>query len=751
MLGLAGVSREPERRSTSALLLAAIGCLGIVTQLVLLRELMAADGGNEFSAGITVAAWILCEALGAWVAGNARPSLVVHPSSSLAAISILFSIAAVPAAVLIRPALGVLAGEVLSIPLLLLATFAVVFLPAASHGALFVTAAGHRPQGIGSAYIWEGIGTVLAGFICFFLLNRLPAVAAVALSALPLLAAEFADQRSARTTGTIWTSGLAALVSLAALALGLPVAKLAWGAAWKGQQVVAVANSPYGKTVRLKREGQQFVLYDGLPVLTAPPTPTERIEETSLLPVLSLPAPRRVLVLGSDLTIPTELARFRPDLDVVTAQLDPLLARTSLAAISPDFASIAHHPSLIIADPVSFLRTAPHPFDCIILTDGAPASLASSRLYSAEFYRLCRARLAPDGLLASAGPGNPSALAPDVSRLLSTRVRTLEAAFEHILPVAADFPLILASARPLQLEPESIAGRLAALSVRPTLLDSGYILDLLDPFRQHPFVSELQSGAARARVSTAAHPRELFLNMVRENRLASPGFGALYARLGSASLEAGSTLMILLVGAVLLVVGAVGARARGRRFGINLAIMTSGFGGAAISSLLLFVWQERFGSAFSGVSLLIAVFMLGTVAGGTLGSSRPAIRIAGKPALAALFSASDLTLVAAAATAVLLLRGGAHWLFLLVNCLAGVCLGLQFAVAGNTATTGLAPARRTVGVLAALDLAGGSIGGILTALVVVPAFGIATAALLAGTVKTASALVQLAGTRSRRV
>ena len=56
----------------------AIGCLGIAGQLVLLRELMAAYGGNEFSAGVTVAVWILCEALGAWLAGHARSSFIVH-------------------------------------------------------------------------------------------------------------------------------------------------------------------------------------------------------------------------------------------------------------------------------------------------------------------------------------------------------------------------------------------------------------------------------------------------------------------------------------------------------------------------------------------------------------------------------------------------------------------------------------------------------------------------------------------------
>ena len=341
---------------------------------------MSAYGGNEFSAGVTVAVWLLCEALGAWLAGR-RSSRLSTPDFLLPTLSVLFSLAAVPAAVLVRPLLGVLPGETLSIPLLLLATVAVIFLPAAAHGALFVTAAALHAQrppsrastaalpatgGIGSAYVWEGIGTALAGLACFLLLNRLSSLAVVALSALPLIVATGAGRGRTRTKWTMWILGFG---TLAALVFALPIERMAWGAAWRGQQVVSVANSPYGEIVRLERAGQQLILYDGLPVLTVPTTETERIEELGLLPVLIQPQPRRVLVLGHDLAIAAALARFRPDIKVVAVQLDPLLARTSLAALSSDSSLLPPRFSLVISDPVSFLSATRDTFDCIILTD----------------------------------------------------------------------------------------------------------------------------------------------------------------------------------------------------------------------------------------------------------------------------------------------------------------------------------------------------------------------------------------------
>jgi predicted membrane-bound spermidine synthase len=100
-----------------------------------------------------------------------------------------------------------------------------------------------------------------------------------------------------------------------------------------------------------------------------------------------------------------------------------------------------------------------------------------------------------------------------------------------------------------------------------------------------------------------------------------------------------------------------------------------------------------------------------------------------------------------------LIRGGPAGAFLVANCLAGACLGFQFAVAASivhgpsSIVSAPESAARRAGVLTALDLAGGCLGGILTALVFVPVFGIYVAALFAGAVKVASAVAQLMPSR----
>ena len=182
-------------------------------------------------------------------------SYIVHRSSFIVSFSLLSPFSSrssrFPAAMLVRPLLGVLPGETLSIPLLLLATFAVVFLPAASHGALFVVAAAHRTAG-------HRLRVRLGGHRngarrCLPASSAQPLVvtgSGRAVGAIPLaVAAGFGHGRT-RTKWTMWTLGFGVLASLV---FALPIERMAWGAAWRGQRVMSVANSPYGKIVRLER------------------------------------------------------------------------------------------------------------------------------------------------------------------------------------------------------------------------------------------------------------------------------------------------------------------------------------------------------------------------------------------------------------------------------------------------------------------------------------------------------------------
>ncbi|HEX4841181.1 MAG TPA: polyamine aminopropyltransferase [bacterium] len=118
------------------------------------------------------------------------------------------------------------------------------------------------------------------------------------------------------------------------------------------------------------------------------------------LPLLTHPAPRRVLIIGGGdggtleetLKHPIEHATLvEIDQDVVT------VSRRFLPFISGGAFDDART-RLVIADGIEFVRTTPERFD-VILVDSTDPKGPGLALFSPEFYAACTHVLAPDGLL----------------------------------------------------------------------------------------------------------------------------------------------------------------------------------------------------------------------------------------------------------------------------------------------------------------------------------------------------------------
>lgn len=722
---------------SSALLLAAIGGLGITGQIVLLRELVTAFSGNELSIAFMLAVWIACEAAGAFAFGVLfRRCNPVRWLGLLALLSVAVSAAAVPAAVLGRPLVGLLPGETLSIPALCLIAFAVVSLPAFTHGALFVTGAGllgsapGRTTIPGRAYLWEGIGTAIAALaISFGLAAGVSSLALVTLAAVPLAVALLLPGLGrSRLEKTCIVIALLCLPIL--LLFAGRMEQLAWQRHWPGQTVQSVANSAYGKVVRIARAGQQQVFFAGAAALTSPTIDFARTEQVVGLPLLLHPRPERVLILGQALGGPVAVALRHGAKQVVTTEPDAVLARelaaTDDTVVNAELANPRHR--RLALDPRRLLAADSGRFDVITILPSAPFSLSANRLFSLEAFLLCRRQLNPGGILCLNSPGSAdrTRLAPDLERMAGLRLATLERAFAHVLPLAADIPLFIAAGFPLNPPPETLARRLATRAAAGQVLDSVYLVALLDGFRQQEFTRRLTRAVSSGGPNTDLHPREVALSIVRENRTVS----GVVARLYDAAINL--RLRHLLVGlGLLLCLSLAAARTLGRRFAVGTAIVTSGFCGAGISVILLFAYQTRFGTLYTHIALLLGAFMLGSVLG-SAAAVQLTTRLRSTSLLLLEIALLLLCVLAALASPVAPAR-----LFVIMQLAAGTCLGAQFAVAGAEAAA--SPAART-GLLAGLDLVGGALGMLVCGLVLVPGLGLVVAALALTGVKSASAL-----------
>ncbi len=733
--------------------LLATGVLGFAAQVVLMRELMTSFAGNELTVGVVVAVWILFESLGALAAARVpdeRAAALVIPLGLGAALA---SVAAVVAPVLARPVLGLVIAETFSLPQVLLVSAAAAILPAGLHGALFVACAatlGREEAGLscsrnsggtssatpGRAYTIEGLGTGLAGLVvALVLVSRVPGLALVAGAAVLLAVAVVLGQwRPVCVAPGIMTAIACGAVALAANR----IERLTWAVAWPSQEVTAVNESPYGKIVSLRRGEQRVVLYDGAPVVSVPPADPAAIEELVGFGLLAHENPRKVLMVGMGLGGYVAQALKYRVAELTVVQLDPLLTSAALAAGESLVRSELNDARVryVHADPVRFMATDRGQYDCIIQLDVQPANLAASRLFTVEFFRLCQQRLAPDGSFVVAGPGEAARLAPELARVLRLRFKTMAAAFASVQLLAADAPLIFGSNRPLDMTPETLVQRLRQAEVENMVLDERYLAALLSDFRSAMLARELTPDSGGSKLSSALTPSELFLGMVRQNRLAWPSIGRWYAGIGQVS---PMWLLMPLVG--LLFVGLAGAHLGRAGFRHGFALFLSGMAGAAIVTMTVFGFQVRHGSAYSGVAMVMAAFMLGSVGGAWLGGRL------GRRGTTHAFVAVEPVLVFCCVAQPVLIRTGSALSFGLIALLAAGCLGLQFAIAG-AAQPGTAAAR--TGMLTGLDLAGGFWGGLLTSLFLLPVYGVLLTSAIIGGAKLTSLVAQVVPSRRIR-
>ncbi len=712
-------------------LLFSLGLFGLVAQAVLLRQFMATFAGNELTLGIAVSAWLLWEAIGAAIAGRSRwTGAARHPGPSLTVslplqeeikarqetrylsliviVAIVGTVLAAAAIVPVRRIIGLAPGQTLTIPTLIAILFTFTLIPAWSHGWLFVWAASRLGSG-GRAYCWRGAGTVTAGLLLavLFALGA-PTLSTLAASALPLVL--FLPAPSPKKENGAGSSEHRMLPwLLVPILLGLAIAgpRLelgCWQLAWPGYQATSLTPSRYGLTVVIERAGSPTVLYDGVPVHTIPALDPLAAEELVAVPLLAASNPRQLLLIGQGLGAPAAAARNWPELAITILQPDARLTST-IKRIDPTVASqlADPHVRVLAQDPVAFLRNTRDSFDCIILLLPAPTTLASSRLFTPDFYRRCRTRLTPAGTLAIPGPGDPAALSSDLTTLLAHRRRQLAAIFPHVQLLALDFPLLIAANRPVLSGPLPPGNWL--------LLDSGYLASLFSPLRQQQLQAAVEGSADAAR-------SELLATLIRESRLASPASARLWT---AVSRIRPSTLGLMAAGLALVVL--ILAWRRRSAFAVPWAILSSGFTGAALPILVLFSWQLRYGSVYWSLAVLTAAFMAGTVLGSSIGGRvSPRAFLVADILLGLLASLVWLTSLPAV-------------LLLLLNLLVGIALGLQFSLA-----TAGQPVRRRTGLITALDLTGGFVGGLATSLVLVPALGLAAAALAALAIKLTSSL-----------
>ena len=241
-----------------------------------------------------------------------------------------------------------------------------------------------------------------------------------------------------RLLSGLWAGVGAGLIGLFVLAE--PILLFGEQALYK-DTVILVRQTPYQRLVMTRwrddywlyiNGNQQFSSYD-----------EERYHEPLVHPAVTLAGNRaEVLILGGgDGLALREVLKYSQVKAVTLVDLDPEM--TTLAATHPVFLQLNEHAladprvSVINVDAFAFLQDTSHLFDVIIIDLPDPNSVELARLYSLNFYRLCKKHLKRGGTLVT------QATSPFFSRQAFVCIqKTMAAAGFSVLPYHNHVPTL---------------------------------------------------------------------------------------------------------------------------------------------------------------------------------------------------------------------------------------------------------------------------------------------------------------------
>jgi spermidine synthase len=707
----------------------AIGAIGLLGQVTLLRECQVAFFGSELVLVLGLGAWLLGTAAGA-AAGHAVGTPRGAPSARavrgiFVTLGILLPLAVVLARG-VRLLMGGVPGGYLPFGRQLLA-LALCLVPVSFVLGLLFQWSALRFAGTGRslarAYAIESAGAVVGGLLA----TLLPALgvqgwAAALLCGIGAFVTAWPGSRASREAAA---AGLFLALALLVAAPGMDRGMTRWS----HPDLLATRETPYGRVTIAGALGQIAVFEDDALAFESQGTAAE---EFVTLAAIQRDTVGTVLILGGAAQglVPEALAQRAAR--VVDVELDPATFALVTAALPAEQRGALADPRVHVAfgDPRRFLAR-PERWDLILSGMPEPESGRTNRCYTREFFAACAGRLSPGGVLAFRLRSAENLWTP----VLARRMAGIHRALREVLPCTAVLPggtsVFLASRAPLERDPAVLGARLVARGLHPRLVTAAYVRYLYTNDRFAEIARRL--GDTRAAANRDARPICYQTTMMLWLARFFPALGRVdlpevsVASLARAPWTWGAA--VLLVAALLL------ARRRGT---LRRALLAgcAGLAGMLLESALLLHYQTRSGVLWQDLGVLLTAFMAG-LALGALALERLARTRLRRPAGA-------LTLAAFAALGIacaLLLRAGAD-LGLAGTSAALLACGLLVAGAFAWAVLAGAPeARAVVGPVYAADLVGGCAGALAAGLVTIPMLGLPATAGLAALAAAAALLL----------
>lgn len=729
-----------------------MGFFALVTQTVLLRELMVVVLGNEFVFGIILSFWLLGIYLGAILGGRlfrraARPVTLLLVGGSWFALIPLISLALTRLLHLIS---GTPAGVYIPFPQVVGWTAILVVPCSFMVGFLFPMAPrllspGQREKDqpvalMSHAYMSEALGAVCAGLLFSFLLaGRVSSLQSLVCCGLPLLLWLGAAARPIKEKHRLVILLIGIMyVLLLFPGIGIHIEKKLTMVRWQGMSgnsLLTSCDSRY-QNLAVGRLDDQVSLYaNGQLSAVFPEEYDNQVLAAQLF--CQHPGPQRILVIGE---VSSGLARELLKYDI--SRLDSVeideaairLIRQNLPAAYLKSVSDPRFNQVIMDGRLYVRRTAEgtERFDLVFLHLPEPATLLLNRFYTQDFFRDIEKILTADGTLALKITASENYLQGVVSRYTASIYHTLKGVFPYIAIAPGTENLFFASPSPksVSMDPALLVSRFRQSGVQPDHL--AYMFHSLYPEERTAF---LRKGLERNRgvgINRDLHP----LSSLYYNKILGWYSGVhlddFFNIFETITPMKALGILVLLMAVRLLFMFTIGKKRRGLR-GSNLLILVAaiGFLGVSLELMIVYSFQILYGFVYQMIGFLIALFMLGLPLGAQVG--KKLVQRASHKAMihTICLGVASLCLgllgMAIPLLVVISQAGVAGQLIIFMMAVAaGLLVGVVFPLALNLYHS--KDMVRAAGMVDGADHLGAGLGAILTGALLVPVLGMASCA-----------------------
>lgn len=742
---------------------AVLGTTSIVSQIVILRELLVIFYGNELSIGLMLASWLIWVAAGSWVLGRFGERLVRKP----------FSIVAVQAsAAVLIPALVFLSraiknvflfspGEIVGIAPMLLSSSMVLAPLCLLLGFTFTLLCASYPKDIasaeriGSVYILEAIGSTFGGLVFSLILIRslTPTQTGFLLGGLNLISGLLL----ARTIRLRLIPASLLTAYIIALALGATgkLEELAISSRWKGLEIVFNDNSIYGNVAVISLGEEKAFYENGLLAFSTGDRRTA--EETAHIPLLAHPDPESVLLLGGGVSGVLPEILKHPIESATYVELDPMIVDAArwLSLKGANEALSDRRVEVVYDDGRRFIKLSKAQYDVVISNLPDPLTALVNRFYTVEYFKEVKRVMKPHGVLSVGVTSSENFLNPEQQRFLASIYQTLNFCFDHILLVPGDYTYFLAS-DDHQLETltyETLLDRIVQLGITTGFITDGYLPFRMDPGRTHFFLSSMKQ-AEESNINTDLRPAGYFYGTVTW----LTRFGSRSASLLSRISSMHPLWHVLPFGLLLLALIYPTISRREPNSPIVAAIFTTGYSEMVFQIVVIFCFQTFFGYLYYRLGVILTSFMIGLALGALIinrklsGIADPRklfLKIQIGMCVYPVFLAAFLLWVSRISQ-VHTIPPQAQFAFAFLPVIAGFLGGVQFPLAAKILTAESSATGRVAGRLYGVDLLGSCLGAILASAILIPVLGIVGACMLAFAASfTALVLILLSSVRQK--